>query len=195
MLPEAAVNYDQLYQSEEVYGGAADRLTRWLGQATAGERVLDLGAGQGRNARYLLQLGYGVEAVEASAVAHAQLARMPLVAIRCDMTDYPFHPERFDGVVAVTALSALPEEGVERVFQGIERTLKPGGWFYLEDFTRDDPGESPCSPLTQTRFEPSALRRRWSHWRLLNQEIRADWDLSHPPRHRHVTVGMLLVKP
>jgi SAM-dependent methyltransferase/glycosyltransferase involved in cell wall biosynthesis len=88
-------------------------------------RVLDLGAGSGGMSRLMHATGYRVEAcdLEPSLFQYRAVA-----CLRADLTDrLPYDDSSFDGVVCVEVLEHI--DGHERLFQEVERVLKPGGVF------------------------------------------------------------------
>lgn len=101
--------------------------------------VLDLGAGQGRNALYLAGLGFEVDALDQSTVGlerAMQLAEARGVSIRpiaADLQDWRFPQAHYSAVVAIWC--HLPPELRARVHADIARALVPGGLVILEAYT------------------------------------------------------------
>ncbi len=121
-------------------------VVRWAGRIPAGERVLDLAAGNGRHARYLAAQGYPVEAVDRDPGLSARLAGIDGVDVR--VTDleagpWPYAGERFGGIVVTNYLhrpllpaivDALGFGGVliyETFAMGNERYGRPSNPAYL----------------------------------------------------------------
>jgi SAM-dependent methyltransferase len=81
---------------------AAAWLRRHAPLIAQGSRVLDLAAGQGRNARFLAALGHDVVAVDRDADALSALAGVARVATRVldlETPSWPLAGERFDAIV------------------------------------------------------------------------------------------------
>jgi ubiquinone/menaquinone biosynthesis C-methylase UbiE len=98
-----------------------------------GKRVLDLGAGTGRNSGYLLESGASVVAADVSMGMLRVLGRKAGVGqtihlVRCDALSLPFEDSVFDAVVFIAALHHIPEDGGRRAALGeVERVTVDGG--------------------------------------------------------------------
>lgn len=105
-----------------------------------GSRVLCLADGEGRNSVYLAGLGMKVTAMDASDVALEKaralaLARaVPVTFREADIAAWKWEPGRWDAVVAVFIQFADPALRA-RIFEGIARTLAPGGLLLLHGYT------------------------------------------------------------
>ena len=89
-----------------------------------GGRVLDLAAGSGRNARWLAELGYMVEAVDRDAAALDSmqgLANISLQLADLENAAWPYGDQRFDGIVVCRYLHRplLPLLAASLVMQGV----------------------------------------------------------------------------
>jgi len=97
--------------------------------AQPGERVLDVGAGEGTLACALRERGVDVVAVDAAPDLIDAARRKGLDARVMDAQALPFQAE-FDAVFSNAALHWMPD--IERVFSGVARALRPGGRFVAE---------------------------------------------------------------
>jgi SAM-dependent methyltransferase len=82
-------------------------VVRWAGRIPAGERVLDLAAGNGRHARYLAAQGHPVEAVDRDPGLSVRLAGMEGVDVRVadlEAGPWPYAGVRFGGIVVTNYL-------------------------------------------------------------------------------------------
>lgn len=95
----------------------------------AGERILDLGCGDGPIAKALDDLGCDVVAVDASADMIAKAAALGVDARVMDGQALPFDGE-FDAVFSNAALHWMTDAAA--VAAGVFRALKPGGRFVAE---------------------------------------------------------------
>lgn len=89
-----------------------------------GGRVLDLASGSGRNARWLAELGYLVEAVDRDAAALDSmqgLANIRLQLADLENTAWPYGNQQFDGIVVCRYLyrPLLPLLAASLAAQGI----------------------------------------------------------------------------
>lgn len=93
--------------------------------------ILDAGCGSGRDAKVFHEMGYDVEAFDASAEL-VELARqhsgLPVEQKRFeDVTDV----ERYDGIWCCASLLHVPKAELPRVMTRLARALKPDGVLYL----------------------------------------------------------------
>lgn len=97
-------------------------------------RALDLGAGEGRNARWLAARGFTVTAVDFAKVAldrgrqQAEAAQFPserITWIEADLVDY--RPTPFDFDVVIIAYVQMPEESRRIVTARAVAAVAPGG--------------------------------------------------------------------
>lgn len=105
---------------------------------TLGRRALDVACGDGRNAAYLIKLGFEVDAVDISDVAIGALqtvARRRGLAVsprRMDLESEPLPLGRYDVVVQFNYLQ-------RDLFGPLASALAPGGILVAETFTRGHP--------------------------------------------------------
>jgi len=106
----------------------------------AGGRALSVADGEGRNSVWLAQQGMHVTAVDIAprgvdkARALAQRAGVIVDFHVSAVEDWAWTPEAFDVVAAIFVQFAVPAVR-ERMFAGMLRTLKPGGWLLLQGYT------------------------------------------------------------
>lgn len=96
-----------------------------------GARLLDAGCGSGRDAKAFLEMGYQVEAFDASS-AMVELAReytgLPVQLMTFADVDWK---EEFDGIWCCASLLHVPAVELLEVMQRLEGALKPGGVWYV----------------------------------------------------------------
>ncbi|MDN3517537.1 class I SAM-dependent methyltransferase [Aquisalimonas lutea] len=95
----------------------------------AGERILDLGCGDGALTRVIADAGCGVLGVDASPEMVAAAREQGLEARVVDGEDLPFDGD-FDAVFSNAALHWMTRP--DRVLSGVRHSLRPGGRFVGE---------------------------------------------------------------
>lgn len=141
-------------------------LMRAAGMAGEKGRALDLGAGGGRDTRYLLAQGFEVTAVDAQPESVALLAALPeelkpfqerLRAVESRFEDFPFEPGGYDLINAQFTLPFMAPAGFAAVFARIKDALAPGGVFSGQFFgDRDEWNTSDTTMTFLTRAQAEA---------------------------------------
>ncbi len=131
-------SWDQRYSAPGlVYGEQPNRFVREQAWRLAGKRVIELGAGEGRNAVFLARQGLDVTAVDFSEVGirkALELAERNETALRTILADVTaWHPDATWGGVVVTFLH-LPPTHRPTLYRLIHRLLEPGGILVAEWF-------------------------------------------------------------
>lgn len=92
--------------------------------------ILDLGCGSGRDAKYFLNKGFKVTALDLSPVLAEKASQfIGQKVIVADMKDLNFQ-DRFIGIWACASLLHLKEEDILETLKRCYRALKKGGIFY-----------------------------------------------------------------
>lgn len=119
--------------------------------------VLDLGAGDGRNALYLAQKGFAVKAVDLSEAGIAKLNRLAKEAglvVQTEVADASAYTidSDYDAFVVVLLFQFLNEQDSLRIMHEMKRHTKQGGVHVVHVFTKsgdrqrldmeEDPGSS-----------------------------------------------------
>ncbi len=128
--------WDELYAStgELVWGSdvlpfLSEFAEDFKASLTAPSRLLDAGAGEGRNLDFLLACGADeVHAIDASAHALDKIPEATRARVRCrvaDLTASGFPGAHFDGICLLDVFETLPN--AEAVLAELYHILKPGG--------------------------------------------------------------------
>lgn len=121
--------------------------------------ALDLGAGAGRDTRYLLQQGFQVTAVDSDPHAIAMLRSFPqenLQVVQASFEDFAF--EIYALINAEFALPFLSQQRFHEVFERVKRATKPGGIFVGQFFGVHDQWNTSEQPMTfLTREQAEAV--------------------------------------
>ena len=129
---------DRFAKSEFVFGRAPNAfIAEEAGRIPIPSEVVELGAGEGRNAVHLAKAGHEVTAVDFSPVAlrkarqWAQREETVLETIQADIRGWS--PSRQWDAAIVTFLQLLPDQRPV-LYALVQRLLRPGGTFLAEWF-------------------------------------------------------------
>ena len=126
-----------------------------------GKKILDIGAGEGKNAVWLANLGAMVIAIDVSPIALKRFEQQPdfenckkrITRIQQSMTDAHFPLENFDIIVAYGVLHCLDSrDEIFEMLSKIRNWLKPGGFFICASFTDAIPVPSIQDYLNEKSF-------------------------------------------
>jgi cyclopropane fatty-acyl-phospholipid synthase-like methyltransferase len=134
--------WDQRYRAPEYIFGTKPNvfLAGQENRFKRGDRVLDVGCGEGRNSVWLASLGCDVTGLDVSPLALDKARRLaaaqgvPVQYVETDIRDWHWEPMRFDAVVCVFIQFAEPEQRA-RLFDGFVTTLKAGGILVMQGYT------------------------------------------------------------
>lgn len=142
MTEEMKAVWDARYRGGDVWGSAPNRLLTELVTALPGATALDLGAGQGRNALWLAELGYDVTGLDLSSVAvdQARAAAAELgVDARFEAVDLAaWDPAGRVWDLVVLSYLQLDEETRTIVHAKAAQAVAPGGRLILIAHHRDN---------------------------------------------------------
>lgn len=175
--------WDDRYNHEGFLFGTepADFLTREAWRIPAAARVLAVADGEGRNSVYLAEGGHDVTAMDSSAVGLEKaraLARSRGASVdfrQADISNWPWTPEAFDAVVAIFIQFAPPEMRAQ-IFEGMARTLRPGGLLLLHGYApRQVAYGTGGPPSPENMYTPEMLREAFDTFEPLHV---ADYDAT-----------------
>lgn len=134
---------DRLRQAYDSGAEARDRyiLPQWkvsertgfLSQLRANKlkRMLEVGAGTGRDSRFFADEGCVVTCIDLSMEMVRLCRGKGLEALVMDVAELSFENESFDAVYSFNSLLHLPKEELPTVLLEIRRVLRPAGLFYF----------------------------------------------------------------
>ena len=112
------------------------------------KKILDVGCGHGRDAKYFSEKGYRVEGIDLSdkllEKARAQAPKADFY--RMDMRKMTFPDETFDGLWSMASLLHLPPEEASSAMKEYHRVLKSSGLMYLSVLEGNGPDSLPATP-------------------------------------------------
>ena len=94
-------------------------------------RILEVGAGTGRDSLYFSEAGCEVTCIDLSPVMVRLCLDKGLTALVMDVADLSFTDASFDAVYSFNSLLHLPKTELPAVLREIRRVLVPGGLFYF----------------------------------------------------------------
>ncbi len=109
--------------------GLAGGVVEWLG-ARPGERILDLGCGDGQLTARIAAEGVDIRGIDASAAMVAAARQRGIAADEAIAEQLPFSDATFDAVFSNAALHWV--RGQDAMMSEVHRVLKPGGRFVAE---------------------------------------------------------------
>jgi trans-aconitate methyltransferase len=119
----------QYEQNGAFVHGLAGGVLEWLAPA-AGERILDLGCGDGQLTKRILATGASVVGLDSSPQMVAAARELGLDVTVGDAEAIPFDSRSFEAVFSNAALHWVRNH--DAMLDGVERVLKPGGRFVAE---------------------------------------------------------------
>ena len=140
--PASAATWNERYKGEEyLFGTEPNQYLREKSALwKAGDRVLCVADGEGRNSVWLARQGVQVDAFDISEVGvnkAQKLARAAGVSVNCTVSDsdsFAWQTAAYDGVATIFNQFADPDMRA-RMFANMVRCLKPGGLVVLLGYT------------------------------------------------------------
>lgn len=134
------------YRKERFYWGKEHcRHLEGIIQRLKKGKVLDIGAGEGRNSIFLAQKGFDVLAIDCLSEAtrkierHANEKEVFIKAKTVDIMNFDFPREHYHLVLAANVFNFFTFTNFLQIAEKIENSLKVKGFLYLSVFSTDDP--------------------------------------------------------
>jgi tellurite methyltransferase len=170
--------------------------------------VLDLGAGEGKNAIYLAKMGFKVTAVEISLYATRNFINWliedgkqfnnNIMLVQANVLEFKFS-QQYDIIIAYGLLHSLPsKQDAQNIVYQMKTNTKPGGLNIICTFTDMVPMPEAQSYLEPIFFKPDELRDNlYSDWEILEYE-HGKIKEKHPSNnieHEHSLCRLITQKP
>ncbi len=124
-----------------------------LVQAENKHRLLEIGAGPGRDSKFFQDNGLDVTCTDLSPEMVELCRAKGLNAFVMDFLSLDFPTESFDAVYGLNCLLHVPKKDLSSVIEKIRQLLKPNGLFYLGVYGKDDfEGVWPLDEYIPKRF-------------------------------------------
>lgn len=167
----------------------------------AGQRVLCVADGEGRNSVWLADRGLIVDAFDISEVGVRKardFARITGVKVNFAVADIgrlAWPESLYDGVAAIFIQFADPQLRT-RIFEGMTRCLKPGGMLVLQGYTpRQLDYRTGGPPIASHMYTPELLREAFQSMDILElREYEADLAEGSGHRGHSALIGMVARK-
>ena len=145
--------FDSAYIKNKHYFGndADDLLKSYYELFDKGDKILEIGIGQGRNALFLLKKGFRLVGVDTSIVAIESLKKLAykekldLELHNIDFNDFNTNEKQFSGIIIIGVIQVLSEKNIKELVKKSKLWLKDKGLIYLKGFTKKDESFKPNS--------------------------------------------------
>lgn len=168
----------------------------------AGQRVLCVADGEGRNSVWLAQRGLIVDAFDISEVGVRKardFARITGVKVNfavADVAELQWPQSMYDGVAAIFIQFADP--GLRaRIFAGMVYSLKPGGTLILQGYTpRQLEYRTGGPPIASHLYTPELLRAAFDGMEIVElREYEAELAEGNGHKGQSALIGLVARKP
>ncbi len=158
--------WDDRYSTDEYVFGTAPAafLTRHADVLEPGNSTLVVADGEGRNSVFLAERGLDVTAMDVSEVGVDKARRLAaergvtVDLLVADILEWEWTPDAFDLVVAVFIQFLDPQQRAV-VFDGMQRTLRPGGRLMLHGYRPEQIGYATGGPSDPAHLYDEQLLR------------------------------------
>ena len=148
--------WEETYQDQSVstFGNPSAEIIRLAHVLTKGSSVLDMGCGEGRNAIFLAEHGFQVNAIDISAAGITKLLRsardrdLEINARVSDMTTFQFGQD-YDLIVSHGVLHLVERGDWQQLIPRIKQFTRPGGVNVVAVFTDEIPPSEDMEPFAK----------------------------------------------
>ncbi|MBT3940602.1 methyltransferase domain-containing protein [Candidatus Woesearchaeota archaeon] len=191
-------SFDGVYQKHDSYWGLKpSKLVLNIPNYRKSGSVLDVGAGEGRNALYLASKGFDVTAMDISTVGISkieQLAKEHGLTLKSQVKDISRArlSDTFDIIISLGALMFLEDESIAPVIHKLQKHTASGGLNVITVMTKKNPNKN-----FPHLFNVNELRNYYSDWELIKYREFMTPEERHGDGvlHRHGIAVLLAQKP
>ncbi len=191
-----------LYLQEDYYWGKdpnelAKKILKYVAPP---KKVVDLGAGEGRDSVFLAQQGFDVLAMDIAPAGLDKVVRLAeefdtqLHTLEANINDVSFS-DSFDVVYSIGALQYIELQNRSRQFEHFKAITHPGGIHVLFAFMNHPEVDiAPDWGQNEYLYQPQELENHYAGWNILEQEqIIFDCNSSNIP-HQHAADILIVQK-
>jgi tellurite methyltransferase len=178
------------FEEAVTFGEPAKELVKLAEALPEGANVLDLGCGEGRNALFLAEKGFDVEAIDISQNGIDKLnrlARERKLSIKAevrDMKNYRFEFE-YDLIIAHGSLHLIERENWRKLISEMKTHTKSDGYNVVAVFTDILPPPADLKEFHVGLFKEGELFDLYQDWKTVSTESYVFKD-EHPGGIRHI---------
>ncbi len=169
---------------------------RWSMFTKNGE-VLDVGCGEGKNAIFLAQKGFVVDAFDISESGIEKLKRLALknhVEVNAwvqDLRDYGFEKE-YDVFTSHGTLHFVSKQEWKNFIKRSKEKTKDGGMHIMQIFTNKVPASPDIAPFVKGLADEGELFELYSDWKIVETKSYIFED-EHPGVQKHLHASNKIV--
>ncbi|MBP6886074.1 MAG: methyltransferase domain-containing protein [Candidatus Pacebacteria bacterium] len=170
-------SYDNLYaQQESVFSAEPQECVRHIADHMSHGMVLELGAGDGRNALFLARSGFDVTAQDTSTVGVEKMKERALslgVDITAEVRDAREEIDgTYDCIVSTFVLHHLSREDALRLIKRMQDAAPSGGLNVLSTFTKQGDFYTSNPDASHFYANQDELRELYRDWEILEHQER-----------------------
>jgi cyclopropane fatty-acyl-phospholipid synthase-like methyltransferase len=140
------MSYDETYKNTKNTFGAEPEpiLINYYHRMSKFQPVLDIGAGQGRNALFLAREGFTVDAIDPSQVAIETISALAaqeglsIHSHQCGFDKFVPQVDFYSGILVFGIIQILPWEGINLLREKIKQWTRQGSFVFITGFTIAD---------------------------------------------------------
>lgn len=154
-----------------------------------GGKVLDVGCGEGRNALFLAEQGYIVDAFDISEAGISKAKRianargLKINFFCCDLISYVFD-RKYDIILSHGVLHLCEKIGRDTFIEQAQTHTAHGGYNLIAIFTNRLPATPDNAPFTKSLFDVGELPSKYYMWELV-RHLEGTFKDEHPGNIHH----------
>ena len=203
--------YQKEYKNSSCFWGTkpakyVELFVNKFGKDLNGKKILDIGAGEGKNSVFLATYGASVVSIDISKIALERFNQQPgyleykenILCVISDVRQINFLPNSFDVVVAYGILHCLDNKSeIKKTISLIKNWVRIDGYTIISTFTNNLPiPEIQEYLMPESLLEDNELGNMFSEWNIIFQENDIITE-THPTsniEHKHSLVILIAQK-